>query len=176
MFTPHTPLMNPRFATLYPDELPSNHPKNAPRGILCPVYGFFKILLCIGFIILIIFCASHSASSHQIASRLPGILNMVLAAYQQALNFGFTEPASCRKAKDEWRLEADQVVQLVDDTCSRVPSGEIQSQRLYDTFAQRAQDQDIGQKVKQKSFIDRLTRLGYGKRRDSQCKYITGLE
>jgi len=30
--------------------------------------------------------------------------------------------------------------------------------------------------VKQKSFIDRLTRLGFGRRRDSQCKYITGLE
>tara|TARA_R110001606_G_scaffold399249_1_gene582730 strand:+ start:2765 stop:5170 length:2406 start_codon:yes stop_codon:yes gene_type:complete len=108
--------------------------------------------------------------------ELPGILNMVLAAYEQALRFGFTEPASSRRAKDEWRLEADQVAQFVDDTCSRVPSGEVQSQRLYDTFSHWANDQGIGQKVKQKSFIDRLTRLGFGRRRDSQCKYITGLE
>ena len=112
----------------------------------------------------------------KLLAELPGILNMSLAAYSEALGRGFTDPESSRQAKEEWRLEADQVAQFVDDVCERSALGKVGSQKLYDTFTSWASDQGIGQKVKQKSFVDRLERLGFGRTRDRHGKYVSGLE
>ena len=112
----------------------------------------------------------------KLLAELPGILNMSLAAYSEALERGFTDPESSRQAKEEWRLEADQVAQFVDDACERSALGKVGSQKLYDTFTSWASDQGIGQKVKQKSFVDRLERLGFERTRDRHGKYVSGLE
>lgn len=112
----------------------------------------------------------------KLLAELPGILNMALTAYSEALEHRFTEPESSRQAKEEWRLEADQVAQFVDDVCERVKVGKVGSQRLYDTFISWATAQGIGQKVKQKSFVERLERLGFVRGRDNRGKHVTGLE
>lgn len=112
----------------------------------------------------------------KLLAELPGILNLSLAAYSEALERGFTDPESSRQAKEEWRLEADQVAQFVDDVCERSSLGKVGSQKLYDTFTNWASDQGIGQKVKQKSFVDRLERLGFERTRDRHGKYVSGLE
>jgi putative DNA primase/helicase len=112
----------------------------------------------------------------KLLAELPGILNMALTAYSEALARGFTEPESSRQAKEEWRLEADQVAQFVDDACNRVKIGKVGSQKLYDTFTIWASGQGISQKVRQKSFLERLEKLGFIRGRDNRGKHVTGLE
>jgi putative DNA primase/helicase len=57
----------------------------------------------------------------KLLTELPGILNLALDAYDSALVSTFTQPGSTETAKQEWRLEADQVAQFVDDVCERDP-------------------------------------------------------
>jgi len=112
-------------------------------------------------------------------AELPGILNMALSAYAKAVESGFfTMPASCEKARHEWRMEADQVAQFVEEKCRLVqePKKEIPSQQLFNTYLSWAKDAGIHKTVGIRAFGDRLEKLGCGKRRDMYGRYITGIE
>lgn len=110
-----------------------------------------------------------------LVAELPGILNMALAAYARALKHGFTMPESCRQAREEWRLEADQVQQFIESECSRDPASEMRAQELFNFYRMWAQDNNIHRTLTMKSFRDRLDRLGFGKRRNEKGMLVTGI-
>ncbi len=109
-------------------------------------------------------------------NELPGILNYALGAYANAVMNGFTKPESSEVAKQEWRLEADQVQQFTEDCCKKSPDEELQSSMLYSAYKWWADANGIHRTLTQKSFRDRLTRLGYGKRHSSSARYVTGID
>jgi len=49
---------------------------------------------------------------------------MSLNAYANAVKNEFTDPVSSDRAKNEWRLEADQVAQFIDEKCEEGKSGD----------------------------------------------------
>ena len=107
--------------------------------------------------------------------ELPGILNMALNAYAKAIARGFTMPKSCIEARDEWHTEADQVSQFIDDECVRDDKKEVQAQLLYGSYREWARASGTQQILTMKSFRNRLTLLGFGARRTSEVRYVTGL-
>jgi len=111
----------------------------------------------------------------KLVDELPGILNMALNAYAVALTNEFTIPTSCIRAREEWRLEADQVAQFVQDECETDPFGRVKSQELFNAYKEWAHDNGIHKLLTMKSFRDRLTRMGYGNKRDMSARYVTGL-
>lgn len=111
-----------------------------------------------------------------LVEELPGILNLVITAYSDALISGFTSPPSSEQAKQDWQLEADQVAQFIDDQCVRQRGGEIAAQRLFEDYKDWAELQGVHRSVTQKTFRDRLTRLGFGSRRTRQSRFVTGLK
>ena len=108
-------------------------------------------------------------------TELPGILNLALDAYCDAVGSGFTEPATSAMAKQEWRLEADQVAQFVDDICVRHAGRDETIGVLYQAYDDWADNMGISKKVGQKEFRQRLNRLGFGERRTSEARWATGI-
>tara|TARA_R100000005_G_scaffold68663_1_gene36599 strand:- start:38478 stop:40781 length:2304 start_codon:yes stop_codon:yes gene_type:complete len=111
----------------------------------------------------------------KLLDELPGILNMALSAYRGALEHGFTIPASSLAARDEWRLEADQVAQFVEEACRIDVRGQVKASLLYTHYKNWASDVGIHRTLTMKSFRDRLTKLGLGNRRDMHGRYVTGI-
>jgi putative DNA primase/helicase len=112
----------------------------------------------------------------KLLAELPGILNMTLAAYAKALAKGFTQPQSSDAAKKDWRLEADQVAQFVDDTCQHLPGAHTPFGDVFHAYQSWATENCIGKTMSTKGFRDRLTRLGFGAYRDRTNRYVTGLK
>lgn len=104
-----------------------------------------------------------------------GILSLALDAYSDALADGFTMPASSEKARNDWRMEADQVAQFIEDECEADRFGFEKVGEVYERYKTWAQHAGIQKRVALKSFRDRLGRLGYGFRRDKKGRYVTGL-
>jgi putative DNA primase/helicase len=111
----------------------------------------------------------------KLKDELPGILLLSLRAYAEACQHGFTAPASSKAAKNEWRLEADQVAMFVEDACERSPQAYTATSAVYEAYKAWAADNGIGKTVSLRSMRDRLTRLGFGKDRDRKAHYVTGL-
>ena len=111
----------------------------------------------------------------KLEGELPGILTLALNAYAVALVRGFTAPRSSEAAKNEWRLEADQVAMFVEEACERDHNAQTSMAELYYAYQAWASDGGIGRKVTKKSMRDRLTRLGFGTHRDGQARRVTGL-
>jgi putative DNA primase/helicase len=111
----------------------------------------------------------------KLKAELPGILNMALNAYAQALLVGFTEPQSSQAAKAEWRLEADQVALFVDERCQRQRTGKETIDNLFNAYVTWAQSQGISKTVGKKGFRDRLNGLGFGYKRTASSRLVVGL-
>ena len=111
----------------------------------------------------------------KLLAELPGILNLSLTAYARALNSGFTAPSSSHAAKQEWRLEADQVAQFVDDVCTRDAEARSTATNVFEAYRNWALDNGIKQTMSQKGLRERLTRLGFGFHKDRTARYVTGL-
>lgn len=112
----------------------------------------------------------------KLLDELPGILSLALDAYADALQDGFTMPESCKQASSQWRLEADQVAQFVEDECTFDPSGKIKPQALFNAYKEWADENGIHKRLAQKSFGDRLVMLGCERRKSNGDRYITGLK
>ncbi|WP_336430493.1 hypothetical protein [Roseovarius sp. E0-M6] len=67
------------------------------------------------------------------------------------------------------------MAQFVDDACQSDPAGEVKITKLYGRYQNWTGGQGINKPLGIKSFRDRLTRLGYGHKRRSDGKYVTGL-
>ncbi|NKW72084.1 hypothetical protein HGD85_03765 [Rhodobacteraceae bacterium R_SAG10] len=112
---------------------------------------------------------------HKLKDELTGILNLALRAYLNAVNREFTEPSSMEVAKKEWRLEADQVAQFVEDCCERKSGARETSSDVFQAYKSWAQKNGINRLVTHKSLRDRLTSLGFAAARDSTARYVVGI-
>lgn len=110
----------------------------------------------------------------ELLEELPGILNMALSAYARALEHGFTMPPSSETARQEWRLEADQVQQFVLDCCD-CDGGEVPVSEIYNAYREWAEGNGIRMQLTKRNFRDRLKRLDFGDRRSKSTRYVTGL-
>src|SRR5699024_5836271 len=113
--------------------------------------------------------------SEKLEAELSGVLNMALNAYLNAIQHGFTMPDSSKQARDEWRLEADQAAQFIEDVCTVDTASEERAKLLYDEYTNWARDNGITRTLTMKSFRDRMNRLGFGTRRSSSFRYVTGV-
>ena len=112
---------------------------------------------------------------NKLMAELPGILNMSLEAYANAVEDGFTQPVSSEAAKQEWRLETDQVAQFVDDVCTRDADAKSATSEVFSAYKDWASGNGIKQTMSQKGLRGRLNRLGFGSGRDRTARYVTGL-
>lgn len=97
----------------------------------------------------------------KLAAELPGILNMALAAYADAMNRGtFTEPASCIEAKHAWRLEADQAAQFAEDAIEWITGERETSKAVFDAYKAWADANGVKRPLNRKNLTQRLERLG----------------
>ena len=112
---------------------------------------------------------------NKLMEELPGILTLALDAYADALQVGFTMPESCKDARDEWRLEADQVAQFVDSECEAVPGAKTPSQPMYDAYRDWAKDSGIHNQLAIKSFKERMDRLGFKYKRETNARNYIGV-
>lgn len=101
----------------------------------------------------------------KLKGELPGILNACLNAYAQAVKVGFTIPASTLEARKQWRLDADQVAQFLEECMETSPGGEVAFSLLYDRFKVWASQNGIKAAVKSRKFGERLDLLGYTTKR-----------
>ncbi len=107
--------------------------------------------------------------------ELPGILNLALDAYARVIERGaFTEPESCLQAKKEWRLEADQAAQFVEECCT-TGGDEETSADVYKAYCEWAISAGIQRRLAQKTLTTRLERLGFERRKSGSTRFITGL-
>ena len=107
--------------------------------------------------------------------ELPGILLMALDAYALAQENGFTEPQSSKETKGEWRKEADQVAQFLDERTEHAPQKQEPFQLVYSNYEDWAVNEGIQHKMSKRGFRERLSRLGYGNKRDNKTRYVTDL-
>ena len=107
--------------------------------------------------------------------ELSGILNLALAAYAGALKNGFTIPASSRQARDEWKLETNQVAQFVMDTCDASPDAVESFSELYKKYQWWFHDNKITQRLTTTMFSTRLQKLGYKNSHSGDVRTFRGL-
>ena len=97
----------------------------------------------------------------KLAGELSGILNLALQAYGEVLKRGsFTDPESCLRAKEEWRIEADQVAQFMGDRCEMLAGAQVASSVLYLAYKNWAGDAGISRLLNRKNFTNRVLRRG----------------
>jgi putative DNA primase/helicase len=107
--------------------------------------------------------------------ELPGILNLALDAYAKALENGFTDPASSIEARDRWRTEVNQAACFVEEDCISDPDAKIGSDTLFRAYRDWAVDQGIKRTLSQKSFSQRISSLGYRKKKEREGAFFYGL-
>jgi putative DNA primase/helicase len=113
---------------------------------------------------------------YELFKELPGILNSALAAYSTAIKHGdFTMPESCLKARDDWRIEADQVAQYVEDNCMKDKATRETSADLFADYVLWANRQGIALQMKQKGFAKRLEALGFTLARTKAARMVEGI-
>jgi putative DNA primase/helicase len=97
----------------------------------------------------------------KLKAELPGILNLALEGLKR-LNErnAFTECASSVEAIKQWRLEADQVAQFVEEVCEIGSEHSTTSDQLYREYDAWADGAGIRRKLNRKNFALRLARLG----------------
>ena len=111
----------------------------------------------------------------KLIDELPGILNLALAAYAEALEHEFTMPVSCKAARESWRLEADQVAQFVESECTPDPLGTVEPGKLFNAYRHWASECGISKTVALRSFTDRLKVLNYKSTPSNGRRIIRGL-
>ncbi len=104
----------------------------------------------------------------KLRAELPGILNLGLEAMAGVFERNdFTIPPSCEAAKAEWRLEADQVAQFVEDCCVVAHGHKVTSGDMYRAYLNWANEVGIRKTLGRKGFTVRMCRLGAEKQAGS---------
>lgn len=113
----------------------------------------------------------------KLEQELPGILCLALTAYGHVLQRGaFTMPPSVIEARQEWRLDADQVAAFLDDEVEQAPGEKTESQALYDRYRLWADRAGISMRVGRNMFTRRLARFGYSPAKGAAgVRFIWGL-
>lgn len=114
----------------------------------------------------------------RLISEIPGILYRSIRALEDVFAYGFSEPASSKRAKEEWRVESDQAAQFFEECCVRASGKTIESARLYEQYCEWARAAGIHKFLNRKNFTSRLLRLGgIGTGKGGKgVRLLTGLE
>jgi len=108
-------------------------------------------------------------------SELVGILNLALTAYARALTNGFTIPASSQQAKDEWKLETNQVAQFVIDECNERLEAVENFSDLYRRYQSWVRCNHF-MSLTPKTFSSRMQRLGFVKSKSGNIRKFKGVQ
>jgi putative DNA primase/helicase len=108
-------------------------------------------------------------------NELSGILNLALAAYAGALKNGFTIPASSQQARDEWKLETNQVAQFVIDKCDERPEAAESFNELYRCYQGWVHRNHLTS-LTPKTFSSRMQRLGFISGKSGPIRKFKGLQ
>lgn len=94
--------------------------------------------------------------------ELPGILNLALEGLKRLTQHRqFTTCASAEEITRQWRQEADQVAQFVEDACETGTACRATSAELYTRYQGWALDAGVRRQLNRNNFTGRLKRLGY---------------
>ena len=107
--------------------------------------------------------------------ELSGILNLALTAYAIALQNGFKVPASSQLAREEWKLETNQVAQFVIDECNEIPEVTVNFSELYGCYKTWVQCNQLAL-LTAKTFSIRIQRMGYVKGKSGSNRNFKGLQ
>ena len=108
-------------------------------------------------------------------NELSGILNLALAAYAGALKNGFTIPASSQQARDEWKLETNQVAQFVIEKCDERPETAENFNELYRCYQGWVHRNHLTS-LTPKTFSSRMQRLGFVRGKSGNDRKFKGLQ
>ena len=98
----------------------------------------------------------------KLRAELPGILNLALDGLRRLFtNEAFTEPSSSIAIVRQWRMEADQVAQFVEDACDTGTGCRATSAELFSAYSSWAMDAGIRRTLNRANFTTRLRRLGF---------------
>jgi putative DNA primase/helicase len=98
----------------------------------------------------------------KLKAELPGILNIALAGLQRLIeNKAFTECASSADIARQWRMEADQVAQFVDEACATGLHCRATSADLFSLYQNWAEAAGVRRTLNRNNFTNRLKRLGF---------------
>jgi len=98
----------------------------------------------------------------KLIAELPGILNMALRGLARLIEKGeFTSCSSSLERTKEWRMDADQVAQFVEEACERESGAVVESKVVYWEYEAWADSAGIRLKVSRKTFTQRLNQLGF---------------
>ena len=111
----------------------------------------------------------------KLLSELQGILTLSLNSYAEAVAKGFTVPESSKIARQEWRKEADQAVQFIDECTENNEYGVVSKRELFKCYQWWAEENGIKKTLSQKGLRERLIRLEYQEDRDKKNRYFKGL-
>ncbi|MCB1943976.1 MAG: primase C-terminal domain-containing protein [Candidatus Accumulibacter sp.] len=114
----------------------------------------------------------------KLKAELPGILNLALAGLQRLIeNKAFTECASSSAIARQWRMEADQVAQFVDESCETGPKYRSTSAELFQNYQNWAEAAGVRRTLNRNNFTGRLQRLGFEPDRGAGgTRMIAGLQ
>lgn len=110
--------------------------------------------------------------------ELEGILMISLNALSDVYKKGmFSKCSSSEEAKLEWRKEADQTAQFVDECCTENLNGKVEVGDLYDNYNDWAKSSGIKNSLGKNSFSKRLENLGYIRSRGTGgTRFFNGLK
>ena len=113
----------------------------------------------------------------KLTAEMPGILNMALAGLARLFETrAFTPCSSSEDLARQWRLEADQVAQFVEETCEPKSGESLTSAFLFMHYQTWAGEAGINRTLNRKNFTTRLERLGFTPGRGtSGVRMICGL-
>lgn len=95
-------------------------------------------------------------------AELPGILNMALAGLQRLIERqAFTTCTSSNDITKQWRVEADQVAQFVEESCETGPQYRATSADLFHRYQTWAMNAGVRRTLNRNNFTNRLRRLGF---------------
>ena len=113
----------------------------------------------------------------KLKAELPGVLNLALACMAGVFRRGyFTEPESCKFAKKEWRLSADQSAEFIRDECRMGSGFSIPSKELYAAYLNWAENAGIKRTLAKNSFTTRVCNLGATQDRTSELRILNGID
>ena len=107
--------------------------------------------------------------------ELSGILNLALTAYAGALRNGFKIPTSSQLAREEWKLETNQVAQFVIDECDEIPAVTENFSELYKCYQDWVQRNQLTL-LTPKTFSTRIQRLGFIRGKSGNDRKFKGLQ
>lgn len=113
--------------------------------------------------------------SDKLLEELPGILNMALDAYLSVLDNGFTIPASCVRELKEWRLEADQARQFLEECCVIDGNAYERSSTLFNAYGTWASINGVHIRLKRRALINRIKDLGFKPSKRDDKRVVLGL-